>query len=363
MINLHQPKTSRLLNKTIALIALFCFLLSVNPNAQAEETYFEPTPEQVVSERISSNAKKDYLSISIENDNLGGGTDQFYTSGVRLTYFNAGTDVPNFMHFVDDYIPTFDINETTSTFFTIGQNIYTPQDITVSRNQDDDRPWAAFLYGSIGLLSLQNQHIDELELTLGVVGPEALGEQTQKMIHRHVSNSPIPKGWKNQLDTEPALNLLWQRRWPRAFRYDVGDYRLRAEPNIAVSLGNVHTYAGTGVMFSFAPNKGILQDVPPRVRPSPPGTGYFETPEENWSWQLFAGLDGRAVARNIFLDGNTFSDSHSVDKEYFVGDVTGGLAITLGDYRLSYSLNYRSDEFERQSDDSVFGSVTLSTRF
>src|SRR3546814_11015068 len=29
---------------------------------------------------------------------------------------------------------------------------------------------------------------------------------------------------------------------------------------------------------------------------------------------LFAGVEGRAVLRNIFLDGNTFADSHSVDE-------------------------------------------------
>lgn len=78
---------------------------------------------------------------------------------------------------------------------------------------------------------------------------------------------------------------------------------------------------------------------------------------------MFAGLDGRAVARNIFLDGNTFSDSHSVDKKPLVGDATAGVAFTLGDYRLSYSLNARSKEFDGQDGRSVFGAMTLSTRF
>lgn len=359
MTKLNLFKNTALRNSFFASLLLF----SLTSAPVWAEDVFEKTPEQEVAERIESNPQKDYLSISVENDNLGGGTDQFYTSGVRLTYFNAGTDVPQFMLEADDYIPTVDFNDTTSTFFTIGHNIYTPQDITLRANQDDDRPWAGFLYGSIGLVTLEDSHIDEIELTLGVVGPEALGEQLQKAVHSHVSSSPTPKGWSNQLDFEPGLILSWQRRWPRAFAYDIGNYRFRAEPSIGVSLGNIHTYAETGLMFSFSPDKGILQDTPPRVRPAPPGSGYFETPTDNWSWQLFAGANGRAVARNIFLDGNTFSDSHSVDKNYFVGDLTGGLAITVNDYRLSYSLNYRSDEFKNQGDDSVFGSVTLSTRF
>lgn len=341
-------------------LTLLCLFFSANTYAQEVS---EATPEESVAASIKNSAKKDYLSVSIENDNLGGGTDQFYTSGVRLTYFNSGTDVPDFMDELADYVPTFDINETTSTFFTIGQNIYTPQDISIRNNQNADRPWAGFLYTSIGLLTLENYHVDELELTLGVVGPQSFGEQGQKFIHSHVFSSPTPKGWNNQLDFEPGMILSWQRRWPRAFRYDVGDYRFRAEPNISVSLGNIYTYASTGFMLSFTPDKEIIKDTPPRVRPASPGSGYFETPDDNWSWQLFAGVDGRAVARNIFLDGNTFTDSHSVDKHYFVADFTGGVAFTLGDYRLAYSLNHRTDEFRNQKDESVFGSITLSTRF
>ena len=94
------------------------------------------------------------------------------------------------------------------------------------------------------------------------------------------------------------------------------------------------------------------------------GTGYFDVPDQKWNWYLFAGVDGRAIARNIFLDGNTFGDDNStVDKKYFVGDAVAGVAFTLYDYRLSYTANYRTKEFDTQDDDTVFGSITLTTRF
>lgn len=54
---------------------------------------------------------------------------------------------------------------------------------------------------------------------------------------------------------------------------------------------------------------------PPRIQPSLPGSGFFVPPQDRFGWYLFAGVEGRAVARNIFLDGNTFRDSRSVDKE------------------------------------------------
>ena len=341
--------------KLIILIALLFSPLS----AYAEKK----TTEEQIAERIKASEDKNFVSLSIENDSIGGGTDRFYTSGVRFTWFNVNTPVPVALDELAEAIPTFDINETTSTFFTLGQNIYTPEDIRIRTDQPDDRPWAAFLYGSIGLATFEDNHLDELELTLGVVGPEALGEQTQKFIHRHITNSAIPQGWQNQLDFEPGLILSAQRRWPGAWAASISDYRLRVDPSVNVSLGNIYTYAGTGLSFTFGPYQSRFQDTPPRVRPAMPGSGYFETPDQGWSWFAFAGIDGRAVARNIFLDGNTFSDSPSVDKKTFVGDATAGIAFTLGDYRLSYSINGRSKEFDGQDGNSVFGALTLSTRF
>ncbi|NEK92333.1 MAG: lipid A deacylase LpxR family protein, partial [Xanthomonas euvesicatoria] len=40
-----------------------------------------------------------------------------------------------------------------------------------------------------------------------------------------------------------------------------------------------------------------------------------------WSGHLFLTTDARWVLRDITLDGNTFRNSHSVDKRPFVGDV------------------------------------------
>lgn len=336
------------------------------PNKPKEELV-EVTDEINTEQRVTLNrlreTDKNYVTASMENDMLGGGTDEYYTSGVRLTWFNTDFTVPVLLEKADDVVPTVDFNTTTSTFYTLGQNIYTPDDITEAELDPDDRPYAAFLYGSAGMSTIEDNHIDEFEVTLGVVGPEALGEQAQKFIHKHVSDSNIPKGWKNQLDFEPGVIVSLTRRWPVAYKADFGDFRFQAEPNVNVSLGNIYTYAGTGLNFTFGPYQGKLQDTPPRVRPAIPGTGYFETPDQGWSWYLFAGIDGRVVGRNIFLDGNTFKDSPSVDKKYFVGDASAGAAITLGDYRLSYSYNLRSKEFDGQDKPSAYGSLSLSTKF
>lgn len=325
----------------------------------------EPTLEQVDTPKIVNNPYENYLSLSYENDLIGGGDDRYYTSGVRLTWFGIKTDVPIIIEDIADAIPTLGINETTSTYFTIGQNMYTPDDIEIVGAQPNDRPWAGWLYGSVGLTTLNQDHIDDFEVTLGVVGPPSMAEQTQKFIHRHITDSASPKGWSNQLDTEPGLILSWQRRWPSYWSLDFdSDLRLAASPNVNVSLGNVYTYAGSGITFTFGPYQKSLQDVPPRVRPAAAGTGYFDVPDQNFGWYLFAGLDGRAVAHNIFLDGNSFDDDGpSIDKKPLVGDGFAGIAFSIYDYRLAYTYNYRTKEFDGQDKASTFGSLTLTSRF
>ncbi|MCK5384098.1 MAG: lipid A deacylase LpxR family protein [Alphaproteobacteria bacterium] len=321
--------------------------------------------QAVLGQDISDN--KRYLSISHENDMLGGDSDRYYTSGVRVTLFDSRFEVPPGIDKLADKIPTFDLNGNTYTFFTFGQNLYTPADINLREQPADDRPWAAFLYGSVGLATPSYRanntlsHIDELEFTLGVIGPEALGKQTQKFVHKYISDSPIPQGWDNQLDFEPGLVLSWQRRFPFEWEERFGSVHARLEPNISVSIGNIRSNISTGATLIFGSDP--LLDTPPRVRPAIPGTGIFLSQDHKFNWQVFAGIDGRIVGRDIFLDGNSFSSSHSVNKEYFVGDLSTGLSFFYDDYRLSYTFNVRSKEFKCQNEESIFGSVTLTKRF
>jgi hypothetical protein len=342
------------------------FLLTATPAlAQLEKEEIDDlkTVESQMKERVETVNDESFWSFSLENDSFGGGTDQFYTSGGRVTFYDVNTPVPDVIDDLADAVPTFDLNETTSTYYSVGQNLFTPDDIRDETLEEDDRPYAGWLYGAIGLTTVSENHLDEVELTLGVVGPAALGEQTQKFVHKHITNSPEPQGWGEQLENEPGVIVSFRRRWPTWATSTLGPLRFRVEPQVNASLGNVYTYAGAGAMATVGPKQDRLQDTPPRVRPAMPGTGYFDTPNGKFSWYLFAGVDARVMGRNIFLDGNTFTDSHSVDKKYLVGDASAGLALTFDDYRLAYTFNYRTKEFDGQDDPGMFGSISLTTRF
>jgi len=96
-----------------------------------------------------------------------------------------------------------------------------------------------------------------------------------------------------------------------------------------------------------------------------PGSEYFVPSEDSsFGWYLFADAEVRAVAQNIFLDGNTWKDSYGVEKEDFVGDVQAGVAFSVGDYRVAYTHVFRTKEFKSQNDNiETFGGVTITMRF
>ncbi|MBW6521792.1 MAG: lipid A deacylase LpxR family protein [Desulfoarculaceae bacterium] len=49
-------------------------------------------------------------------------------------------------------------------------------------------------------------------------------------------------------------------------------------------------------------------------------------------------------------DGNTFTDSHEIDKEYFVADLMAGVSVHCDRFKITYSHAYRTEEFETQQD-------------
>lgn len=121
------------------------------------------------------------------------------------------------------------------------------------------------------------------------------------------------------------------------------------------------TFAGAGTILRLG--QGLDVDYgPPLIRPSLSGLAAVEK-RPDLAWYVFAGIQGRAVARDIFLDGNTFASSHSVDKKLLVGDAQLGLAVIYRGVRLAVTQVYRTREFDGQRQADRFGAISLSANF
>ncbi len=351
------------MNKIYLLSACVAPFLLNHAAMAADPLSPEKTVEQTIPKRILNEPKRNIITVVIENDSIGAGTDRNYTSGASINYTDVNADFPKIAHQIDKAIPTFEINETSSIHYSLGQTIFTPKDTANTGVDVNDRPWAAFLYGTMGMISLTDNHTDEVEVTLGVIGPAALGEQSQKFIHKHITDSPIPKGWAYQLKNEPGIMLGWQRAWPQYLKEQTGKYFWSLKPYLGATLGNIRTYGNAGFTLRLSPSDSKWQDTPIRIRPAMPGSGIYEIPLQRWSWSLFTGLETRVVARDIFLDGNTFATSYSVEKEPIVADATAGASLTYNNTRISYTVVYRTKEFENQEKPEIFGALSVGVRF
>ena len=95
----------------------------------------------------------------------------------------------------------------------------------------------------------------------------------------------------------------------------------------------------------------------------PTGDGNPDSGRPGWGWFVFAAVDGRVVVRDVTLDGNTFEESPSVEKEPLVADLYAGAGVTTPWGQLRYAQAYRTKEFEGQRDSQVFGSISATVFF
>jgi hypothetical protein len=299
------------------------------------------------------------LSINFEND-LFYDTDRNYTNGVRAAWLSSPEGTPDWVLRAARLFPLFPRDGTVRSSYAIGQNMYTPKDITAPDPPRSDRPYAGWLYGTIGVIAETDERLDQLGLTIGMVGPASLARQTQTLIHSIVG-ADRPQGWASQLRNEPGIVLTYQRSWRQAISETlVFGLPFDVTPHAGGAIGNIYTYGDAGVTFRLGDNLS-LDYGPPRIEPAPPGSEYFVP--QGFGWYLFAGLEGRAVLRNIFLDGNSFRHSRSVDKKPLIADFQFGGAIIWGKVRLSYTHVLRTHEFDGQTGGDNFGSFNVSVRF
>ncbi|NLC71351.1 MAG: lipid A deacylase LpxR family protein [Desulfuromonadaceae bacterium] len=305
-------------------------------------------------------------SVQFENDFFGGGTDRHFTHGTAV---NCLTQPIPWIVKAADKLPWFASEKgiidqerpETRASISVGQNIFTPEDISRTDLIEDERPYAGWLNVGLGLVANQgSRRYDKIELNIGMIGPWSFAEDVQENWHSFF-NLEEPRGWDNQLKNELGINLFYEQ----ARRFDkkslISGLEYDFIPHFGGSLGNVFTYGAAGFTVRLGPD--LHEDFgPPRIRPSLPGGGFFRT-RNGFNWYLFAGVEGRLVLHNIFLDGNTFRDSHSVDKKYLVGDLQAGLALQFHRYRISYTQIFRTKEYKTQESPDEFGSLSVSCQF
>lgn len=351
-------------------LAVAFFLLLVFPvTAIAEDLPASSPAEEPAPLETAAEPAQNTFGIYLENDYFAD-TDSGYSSGLKLSWSSGIEDeypkdiwphrwlYPLIKKIPFEKKPDRQRNIT----FSLGQNIFTPEDIETEELVEDDRPYAGITYLSLGFHSRLMREMDSVEVTMGLVGPNSYAEECQKAVHQ-VFDDIEPKGWDNQLKNEPILGLVYEHK--KKLTEPDPDAGLGYDMifNTGGGIGNALTYYNLGLLFRTGwnlPNDfGVMPIRPISAWNSATGNRNGRL-SSKIGVQFFVSVEGRAVLRNILLDGNTFTDSHSVDKKPVVGDAMAGVNISLGRGQLSFAYVSRSKEFDTQNKAQQFASINFS---
>ena len=272
---------------------------------------------------------------SIDNDVFDRSDDQ-YTSGVSFSYLSqpkasfAESPLPKSVAgFLDARWP-FPEQAQRFVIYSLSHRSFTPTDLDARAVVADDLPYSALLYGTATVGSQGADSLNALSVSLGVVGPLALGEEIQTTVHDWIGSSE-PRGWDNQLENEPLVNVGvdHRRRMLRMGRSEgLGGDLLGG---VSASVGNLQTQA------SLASTVRLGYRVPANFHMQAPfladeslGLRAYRRSAKRRSFYAFAGFAATALANAIYLDGNTFRDSHSVDHDNYVLRASFGLSARYG---------------------------------
>jgi lipid A 3-O-deacylase len=317
------------------------------------------------------------LNLYLEND-LFSNTDEGYTNGVRASWVSP--DVTDYLD--DETLPSWirSINQRLTFFhktreglqrnvtFSLGQTLYTPRDLERTDLIEDDRPYAAWLFVSLGYQTRTDLQLDTLETRFGVVGPAALGQQAQDLVH-DLRGFKKFQGWDNQLANEPGVMFIWEhKRKMRPVYYDNSRFGFDVIGHSGIALGNVATYVNFGAEvrlgWSIPDDFGTAA-----LRPGGDNSAPYSVWDPSrkgrrqWGVHAFASVDTQLVGRDIFLDGNSFTDSHSVNKKYIVAEGALGISFIYGGTKISYATIFRSKEYDLQPNYHSYGSIAFSYTF
>lgn len=358
-ISTLNPKSTRSSSAARILLLALLAIAASHPSVTAQDADID---------RLSDSWT---FNLYLEND-LIAGTDRNYTNGTKLSWISP--DVTRFRDveeavwlqgFVSrlPYINKDGLQR--NVVVSLGQNMYTPENISATDFIPDDRPYGGWLYLGFGFHSKTTHVLDSWEINLGIVGPYSFAADTQKFVHA-IIDSPRPKGWHHQIGTEPGVNFVYVHK-KRFFELGADDgWKVEAFRHYGGSLGNVAAYLNAGLELRAGwrlPSdfgSSLIRMAGESGSPTSSRDPRYLVEDRQLGFAIDASVDARVVGRDIFLDGNTFRDSPSLDKEPYVGDATLGASILYRNWKFSFTQVFRTRQFDLQDNAHSFGSLNLS---
>lgn len=276
------------------------------------------------------------LEVQLDNDQFAftpGSQERWYTSGVfaRWALASDPTDLDARLSAAwCANVIGCDAGARTARVWSIGQAMYTPAYLGTTAPQPYDWPYAAALSATLSSVVYGERTRQSLGLSLGVIGPAALGEPVQNAVHQIINNPP-PLGWGLQVRAQPVLEFNWSGMMATPISPGRTDLVSRA----LVQLGNPVTQAGVGAIV----RAGALPQ-------GPEWPGEMALSRRPQGLHVYAGAQVRGVARNILIDGATYGYDSLIQHRPWVAEAIGGASWAFDKaWSVDYSLSVRTVEF------------------
>ena len=300
-------------------------------------------------------------TLTVEND-IFAGTDGGYTNGLGFSithgpYESFGeSPMPGWLLPLVDktYIARLTERQR-AVAYTFAQSMHTPTDITVAQLQESEPPYAGLLGVRMLLYAFDKVHSDQVSLTLGVVGERSLAEPSQRIIHR-VTGSETPMGWDNQLGNE----LVFQVGASHGRRVYATSPERAVESDLIVrgsaAVGTIQSSAALSAVFRVGNLLDLSHATASLLPDRQVNTLAFLSDS---AWYAFVGGEISQVVNDIFINGNTFKNSHSIPLEHIRSLVSAGVSWNIG--KCAFTLVYA--EVEGGGETDPFGSFSITSQF
>ena len=280
---------------------------------------------------------ENYFSLRYDNDFFSA-TDRYYTQGIVLSFIHP---VVRYSPFSYSHIKLNKKNALNYYGFHAEQDVFTPRSIRYKSGAVyyGERPFTAVFFISHSLTSINTSKklLLRTQLDLGILGPEAKGEEEQKGIHKALDNIE-PQGWANQLSTDYIVNYN-----VRAERGILNKKHAEFIVALTARLGTLYTDAGMGFIFRigiFSPyfnNLGLEKNAALR--------------KNDFKLYAVAKANGRLAGYNATLQGgltnrgNTYElPDNAISRA--VADLSAGIVVAYKRVSLEYTKVYITPEFK-----------------
>ncbi len=346
-------------------IACACLSLTMLAGIHGAWAQSSPSADPSSLEWNIANVKpQSFLTFTLQND-LFVGDDAGYTNGVGLTYtkgpfleFND-ENLFGYLNFLtkNTYIQTTPgkVRNVAHMFF---QRMQTPEEITVSELQEDDVPYAGFLALQSTLSSWDKNTSDQLSVWIGAIGPVTLGEQSQKTVHK-IIGADEPRGWDNQLENELVFRVEALRvkklftNYGERRGFDVLGLGLAGAGTIMSDL-NLGMAIRWGSNMEYSHSTFSLQ--------SDRQVNSLATANRR-DFYVYLGARIGYVANDVLIDGNTFTDSHSVPLDHVQDQVSTGVVWKGKNLSYVFQLTSASPRTTISSSRDTFGALSITYPF